>query len=153
LQEDGIVFRSKKKFDIAVSSFAHHHISYDQDESFIQNLYYNLNTNGIYIVGDEFIPKFKDETERRRSLIRYHHHVIDLAEKADHFELANLEYECLLSGVRMIGDFKRSEEMIEEEIQTGGLFKMVDKTKIPFKEEIKEGGIFVYQFQKQETKG
>lgn len=148
-QKDGLTFLKKNQFDLVTTTFAHHHIALSKAHDFVQNIYDNLKAGGSYILGDELIAEYKSEEERKIALRKYHHHIINLAEDDDHFELAQLEYGALYSGIRKIGDYKRSVNLLEEEMTKNGLFKIAKKTKVPLKKQLRSGaGIYVYKFAK-----
>jgi len=150
LQEDGVTFRGGEKYDVIVSTFSHHHIAYEKSEAFVQNLYFNLiKDGGVYIMGDELTASFSNETERKKALREYHHHIITLAEEEGNYEVAKLEYDALLSGIRLIGDHKRSVSMLEKEIVGGGLFRIQKKKRVSLLRQLEEGGIYIYFFEKQ----
>ena len=108
IQADGVTFLEQNKFDLITTTFAHHHIELSKSEQFVKNIYNNLKAGGAYILGDELIADYQNEEERKLSLRKYHHHIINLAENDDYFELAKLEYDALYSRIRTIGDYKRS---------------------------------------------
>ena len=143
---DMINYFNGSKFDIAVSSFSHHHAEYDRGLEFAMNINKNLKPKGVYIVGEELIPKFLSEKDRKRSLKKYHSFIIRKAISEAHHEVAELEKAALESGLNKIGDFKRHEKMLEDEMCSSG-FKIITKQKIgPINKNV--GGVFVYVFQK-----
>ena len=146
-QDSGINFTGPEKFNIAVSSFAHHHIPYEKRFEFTKNIHSNLSENGLYIVGDELINHFKNNKELKTQLFRYHLYIMGKAISENNPKLAELELESLRSGLNGIGDFKRSEKMLEEEMTQAG-FILKKKIKIGPKKPNDCGGIFVYVFEK-----
>lgn len=147
LHADALTFKTKHKFDIIVSSFAHHHTHYKQRFRFIRNLACNLREKGVYIMGDELIPHFSNQAERRSSLINYHNQIINLAIVHGNYEVAELELQSLISGLYHVGDFKRSVELLEEEMSK--YFTIKNKVKIGPKQLNNIGGVYVYVFEKR----
>ena len=142
---DAVTYLSKKPYDIIVSSFSHDHIPYEKRFEFSLNISKNLKQDGVYIMGNEILPQFKTEMERKEALRKYHGFIIWKAITDSHEKLASLELESLNSGLKKIGDFKRHEKMLEEEMASSGL-EVLLKKKIGPKENI--GGVFVYVFKK-----
>lgn len=147
VQGDMVTFLSAEPFDIVISVFSHDHVHYDKRFEFAKNINKNLNPHGVYIMGNELIMEFISEQERKKSLHSYHNFIIKKAKKEGHHEVAELEKEALHSGLNKIGDFKRHEKMLEEEMQKAD-FKIIKKEKMGPKNK-KIGGVFVYTFKKQ----
>lgn len=141
-QAFGETYVNKNKFDIAVSSFADHHIPYKNKIKFYKNLCRNLVKKGLYIVGDEFLPDYRTEAERKTALYKYHNTIIELAIKEGNREIAELEKICLQQGLRKEGDYKVSCAIFERNVKKGG-FEIIEKSKIGPKKP-KVGGIYVY---------
>lgn len=144
---DAVIFKCNKVFDITVSVFAHDHVSFERAREFAENINKNLKMNGLYIMGGELLFEFKTEYERKQALKKYHGFIIEKAEKEGNKEIVELETEALNSGLNKIGDFKRSEKMLEREMENAG-FKVVKKEKMGPKKPENIGGVFVYIFQK-----
>lgn len=146
VQGDMITYCNENKFDIIISVFSHDHVHYDKRFAFAENINKNLKSSGIYIMGNELIHEFTSEEERKKSLHLYHDFIIEMAKNEGNHEIAKLESEALCSGLNKIGDFKRHEQMLEEEMQHAG-FTILVKEKIgPKDKDI--GGVFVYIFEK-----
>ena len=142
---DAVNYVAEHPFDILVSSFAHDHIHFDRRFDFAKNIRKNLKRGGRYIMGMEILPYFNSEPERLKSLYTYHLFIINKALKERHFEVAKLEIDALRSGADKIGDFKRHEEMFEDEMSNG--FKLLEKKKIGPTDINNVGGVFVYVFE------
>ncbi len=146
IQGDVVNFQASKLSDIVVSVFSHDHIQYNRQYELARNINKNLRLHGIYIMGNELIPKFKSEPERKKSLKLYHNFIIEKALQEGHKEVAEIEKKALYSGLHKIGDFKFHEKILEEGMENAG-FKVIKKNKIGPKNE-KVGGVFVYVFEK-----
>ena len=142
---DAVTYCMEGRYDIVVSTFAHDHIHFDKRYCFAENIRKNLKNGGIYIMGGEILPRFSSERERKKALFIYHNFIIDRALKDDYVELAEIENNALKSGLDMIGDFKRHEEMFEEEMRAGG-FSQLFKKRIGPADDDNVGGVFVYVF-------
>ena len=143
--DDAVTFRGKNGYDIAVSVFAHDHIPEDLGAQLARNIRGNLAEGGIYVMGGEILPHYKDEAGRREALHAYHGYIIDTALRSGSFEVAKLEIDALNSGLQRIGDFKRHEEMLEAEMLGAG-FELVEKNKVGPLDQEGIGGVFVYTF-------
>jgi len=132
------------KFDYIVSSFADHHIKTEDKHRYLQNVRRNLQPDGLFIVGDEFLrphnPKNHDDWEA--ALKDYHNHIIAIALEQGEQILANLERDALKSGLEQNGDFKISCTQYEEFLtHTGFTF---DCKKIGPLNRDDVGGVYVY---------
>ncbi len=147
IQGDAVTYCEPEKFDLVVSTFAHDHICYDDAEKFVKNIYNNTKDGGLYIMGGEILPKYKTNEERENALYLYHGMIIDRAIKSRDYRLAQIEINALESGVEMVGDFKRHEELFEKEMKTGG-FSLSSKEKMGPLDDDSVGGVFVYVYKK-----
>ncbi|WP_202895348.1 class I SAM-dependent methyltransferase [Iningainema tapete] len=104
------------EFDYIVSSFADHHIRTKDKQTYLQNVRRNLQPNGLFIVGDEFLPAHDPNNYDawEAALQAYHYHIIDIALQQGEEKLANLEQDALKSGLEQNGDFKISCKQYEE---------------------------------------
>ena len=135
--------------NISVSSFAHDHFAdYENQKHLLEQIKRFIKPKGIYILGGEFIQPFNSEIEREESLFEYHNYIIQTALSRKTIvdsELAKLEFNALVSGLYLIGDFKTSIQRIEADAQSVG-FK-TDIVKIGPKENIiGSAGIYVISF-------
>lgn len=142
---DAVTFCREGEYDVVISSFAHDHIHYDRRYDFVKNIRRNLKSGGIYIMGGEVLPHYVTEEERKRALYDYHCFIINKALKDRNFEVAQIEINALKSGLDMKGDFKRHEEMFEEEMASSGL-RLTSKKKIGPQDAENVGGVFVYVY-------
>jgi 2-polyprenyl-3-methyl-5-hydroxy-6-metoxy-1,4-benzoquinol methylase len=145
IQGDAVTFSKPQHYDLIVSTFAHDHINYDQSTLFAKTIKQNLRKDGIYIMGGEIIPLFTNEESRAEALYKYHGFIINKALRDGHFEVAQIEINALKSGLHQVGDFKRHEEMFEQEMAAGSL-NLISKKKIGPQELDNVGGVFVYIF-------
>jgi hypothetical protein len=143
---DAITYCKPHEYDLLVSTFAHDHIHYDKRFAFARNLFHNMKKGGRYVIGMEVLPYFSTEDDRKKALFKYHNYIIELALRDDRVQLSELENNALKSGLDMVGDFKRHEAMLEEEMESSG-FKIVSKKKLgPFNKD-GVGGVYVYVFE------
>ena len=140
-------FNPDGHFDCIFSSFADHHIFLTDKGRYFQNVKRNLLDDGLFIVGDEFLPEHDQRlpAEREAALKSYHHYVIEQAKAHSHTHLAALEKEALESGLKSIGDFKVSCQHYESLAKKSGL-ALVSKHKIGPLEDDQVGGVYVYVF-------
>jgi 2-polyprenyl-3-methyl-5-hydroxy-6-metoxy-1,4-benzoquinol methylase len=94
-------FKNDKQVDIFYSQGFHHHIPKGtQTLSYLSKVYKMLKPGGLYIVGDEFIPPYKDEAERALRLVIWYAHIIDHAIKSGYMFLAQEEAKTLLDDLQ-----------------------------------------------------
>jgi SAM-dependent methyltransferase len=145
--EDAVTFQGNAPYDIAVSSFGHHHIAYERARDFGQNLRRIIKPGGVYIVGDELMRPFKTEHERRVALRAYHGYIIQRAIHKGHEGLAQLELASLMSGIERKGDFKRHPDMLVQEMRNAG-FSLERRKKVGPRTPADVGGIYVCVFKR-----
>ncbi|HAW19812.1 MAG TPA: hypothetical protein DCX14_06485 [Flavobacteriales bacterium] len=143
---DATEFQSDEKFDAAISVFAHDHITYTDGVKLAKNIHRNLKKGSLYLLGGELLPFFDSAEENQHQFYEYHMFIIEKALREGHFELAKLEIDALRSGVQRIGDFKRHEVLLEEEMAAGG-FKLKEKVKLGPDVPSDVGGVFAYAFE------
>ncbi|MCF2518535.1 TIR domain-containing protein [Dyadobacter sp. CY351] len=146
--EDGRRFNPPGKFDVIFSSFADHHINRKDKVKYFENIKKNLKPDGIFIVGDEFLPNYveNDPIARENALRIYHHHIIDETRKRhgdSAEELVQLEQDALESGIQGLGDFKLSCELYEQAFKNSSMIQ-VEKHLIGPTDMSNVGGIYVY---------
>ncbi len=134
------------KFDYIVSSFADHHIHDFDKQKYFDNVKRNLNSNGLFIIGDEFLRVYDQNKtdDKRNALEDYHNHIINIAKREGHHVLVSLEQAALESGIKGIGDFKVSCEEYERYLDNAG-FRFDEPQKIGPLELDNVGGIYVYK--------
>ncbi len=148
LNKDSRTYDPPGSFNYIFSSFADHHIKpYDKREYF-RNVKRNLKEDGLFLVGDEFLPKYdRDDVESRRNSLRlFHNHIMDIAKRNNNTTLVELEEIALKSGLDENGDFKLSCEEYEELLRKEGL--NYEKIKIGPKDRDDIGGVYVYAITK-----
>lgn len=142
--QDSCTFDPPGKFDYIFSSFADHHIKRSEREMYFHNIKRNLKHDGLLIVGDEFLPPYNssDKEAWKAALKKYHHHIIEIAEKEGQTKLAALEDAALRSGLEEIGDFKLSCEEYEKVISSAGFAFKKEKIGPHGRDDL--GGVYVY---------
>ncbi|SRR5579883_482828 len=136
---------SGEKFNYIFSSFSDHHIKPPEKDNYFQNIKRNLLPDGLFIVGDEFLPPHdpNDQVAWQTALTTYHNHIIEIALQQGETILANLEREALKSGLEKNGDFKVSCSQYEEFLLADG-FAFTQKKIGPLNQD-DVGGVYVYQ--------
>ena len=88
---------SDKQIDIFYSQGVHHHIGKGQDlKTYLMKVYEILTNEGVYIVSDEFIPEYIDESARKVKAVIWYTHVIAAARRTHYDYLAQEEAKTLL---------------------------------------------------------
>lgn len=94
---DAITYQHQTPIDIAVSQGFHHHVAKgEQTYLYLKNVYRQLKPGGIYVVGDEFLPHYKDSHDRLIKAVTWYAHIIDAALRGKHMLLAIEEAKTLL---------------------------------------------------------
>ena len=146
VNEDSCIYHhAEKRFDYIFSSFSDHHIKLTDKYSYFQNIKRNLQPDGLFIVGDEFLPPHnpEDQAAWENALKAYHNHIIAIAQQQGELVLANLEQEALKSGLEKNGDFKVSCSQYEEFLLANG-FRFASNKIGPLNLD-NVGGVYVYQ--------
>jgi len=90
-------YRHATAVDVFVSQGFHHHVAKgDNCQKYLENLYGQLNFGGAYIVGDEFLPHYESEQERKMKAVVWYSHIIAAAQKMKYDYLAQEEAKTLL---------------------------------------------------------
>lgn len=145
VQGDASTWGDTEPFDIIVSTFAHDHIHYDLGAALASNIYKNLAPGGHYFMGGEILPFYSTEEERKEALNTYHGFIVSKSLREGNYRLAQIEINALESGVGMVGDFKRHEDLFEKEMAAGDL-KQESKTKMGPSHLDDVGGVYVYGY-------
>lgn len=94
------IYQHDKPVDIFYSQGFHHHISKGlKTTNYLQNLYNQLKSGGIYILSDEFVPDYQDENEREIRLVVWYAHIIAHAVRHNYYYLAQEEAKTLLDDI------------------------------------------------------
>ena len=145
IQGDSITYKNLGKFDFIASSVFHHHIPDPWKITCLNNAFLNLKPGGYYIIGDEFIPKYNSDQERKDKLKIWYDHVLSGIKKHRKWGLFKLECRYLDAEYNRRGEYKISPELFEKSVQQTK-FKIFKKKKIGPKEDI--GGLYVYVLRK-----
>jgi SAM-dependent methyltransferase len=87
--------------DIFYSQGFHHHVDKNKKTAaYLSNIYKQLKSNGLYIVGDEFIPEYNGEKERAIKLVIWYSHIINHAMSNNFTYLAQEEAKTLLDDLQ-----------------------------------------------------
>lgn len=109
LREDGLTFWNNTKFNFIVISQVYHHIRDGNKVAFLKNMYRNLLTNGVLVIGDVFIPPYTDEMSRNESLRVFHEPRIQGARNEVN---KMVEEKALNDGLARNGEYKTSYEVL-----------------------------------------
>lgn len=141
---DSRVYNPPGRFDYVVSSFADHHIKPYDKPKYFANIRRNLQSHGVAIIGDEFVPDYDrgDPESRRIALRTYHEHIIQRAQADGREELIRLEAAALKSGLEELGDFKVSCQEYEAHLEEAGFTFTREKIGPLGRDEL--GGVWVY---------
>lgn len=108
--------------DIFYSMGVHHHIEKGEPTKlYLDKIYNLLKDDGLYILGDEFIPDYKNAKERTLNLIIWFSHIIEDARKKGNNLLAQEEARTLYYDILGIEDYKNSLEELELELKASNL--------------------------------
>ncbi len=136
--------------DIFYSMGVHHHIAKGKlTFEYLSKIKNNLAEEGIYILGDEFIPAYKNDKERTLNLIIWFSHIIENARLQGHQFLAIEEARTLYYDILGIEDYKNSLEDLEKELSDSELI-IEDIHKEGPKENI--GGLYIITTKKSYEK-
>lgn len=96
--------------DVIVSQGFHHHVPKAIVGVLLARLHQWLAPNGIYVVGDEFLPYYSTESERRLRCVVWYAHIISHAQKRGEQLLAREEAKTLLDDLQIE---QKSEQDVE----------------------------------------
>jgi SAM-dependent methyltransferase len=92
VEDDISTYEHSTKVDAFVSSGVDHHMP----EGYMSNLFKQLRPGGVYIMADEILPAYRDETQRRQRAVVWYSHVIASALEDNFGQLADEEAHTLL---------------------------------------------------------
>jgi cystathionine beta-lyase/cystathionine gamma-synthase len=126
---DAVKYKKANKISLLNSSY--HHIPPDQKLAFLQNICDNLEQDGIIIMGENFLPYYKDNLEREKSVLRYYTELIKYLEmskaKLNILEKLKLEVsiellnQAMAHDLELDGEFKNHIWECIEQIESSGL--------------------------------
>jgi len=131
----------KRKFDIVLSFDSHHHIPFKNRKKYLSNIRKLLKTGGKYIIEDEIISDYKNNSQRINGLKKLHNFVIADSERKGNKALVYLERIYLKKAIAQQGEYKTSCKKLEKELSENG-FKIDKKKHIG--PAGKDWGVFVY---------
>lgn len=109
-------YQHPKPVDIFYSQGLHHHIAKGtKTKNYLANIYGQLRRGGYYIVGDEFIPNYRNDEEREILIVVWYAHIIAHAMRHGYDYLAQEEAKTLLDDLyegRQIRSIKNSEQIL-----------------------------------------
>lgn len=147
LNKDSCTFDPYGRFKYICSSFDEHCNSLEDVNLYIQNVRRNLESNGLFIIGNGFIPAhdLQDWNARQEALKIYYNHIIEIAIKDGETKLALMQQSLLASALerKAVSGFKLSCEKYEELLSSAGFdFR---KEKIGPKDQDDVGGVWIYE--------
>jgi SAM-dependent methyltransferase len=90
-------YKHRKPVSLFYSEGFHHHIPIGEPRNlYLMNILEQLESGGYYIVGDEFIADYKDNSERETNLVLWYSHIIANARSQGFDFLAQEEAKTLL---------------------------------------------------------
>ncbi len=95
--DDVTTYRHCKPIDIAVSQGFHHHVMKGEPtRQYLLNVHSQLKRDGVYIVGDEYLPDYSNDDERLVRAAIWYSHIINAALQGNHQQLAVEEAKTLI---------------------------------------------------------
>ena len=140
--KDSCAYDPPYQFDYIFSCLGDRQIEFNDKEKYFKNIKRNLRPNGLFIVGDEFLPPHDrdDPIARQTALENYHNYRLSQAQQP---ELKTLTREITHCALNHLGDYKLSCDRYEELLrQTGFIFT---KQQIDDSVYEKVGGVFIYK--------
>jgi len=142
---DILDFNPEHKLDIIFSQGFHHHFPKNQVKAYLDNIYRILKTDGLYLVGDEFLPEYTVENDRQIKAVIWYSHIISGALNKNFDTLAREEVKTFLDDIfaDKLNNFK-SDNLINfvlnqtQEINNLALNKDQNRAKVKAKELIKD---------------
>jgi cyclopropane fatty-acyl-phospholipid synthase-like methyltransferase/DNA-binding CsgD family transcriptional regulator len=148
---DSCTYDPDGTFNYIFSALADQHIREQDKETYLTNVWRNLDPGDLFIIGDEFLlpHNSEDQNERQNALRAFHHNMIRIAENDEKTEVAKLEAAALSSALENRGSFKVSCRAYENLLTKVG-FKF-EKIEITSQKQEETGGVYVYKVEKMET--
>jgi SAM-dependent methyltransferase len=144
----------KSTFDFVFSCFSEHHIRREDRKRYLSKVKDALKPEGLFIVGDEFLPAhdIDDEKDYERALKAYHEFIIDEALKEHHLAVAELEKAAWKSGLtnaEMRVDFKTTLDAYLQDAKRAGFSLLETRCLSPEASAPKVGGMYAIVLQKR----
>lgn len=118
LKKDATSYKHPHPVDIIAASFTYHHIPDVQKLKFLKSVARNLKKKGIFILGDEFIPPFKNKIEKIKAIKKFYSHFIKyLISQNTKQETLNVFHESLAESLRGVEEYKTSLEVLKKQLQ------------------------------------
>jgi SAM-dependent methyltransferase len=148
-----LTYDPRGEFRFIFSSFSEHHIRPEDKEQYFSVVGGTMERGGYLIVGDEFLaPSCHDGAEAYDdALNRYHEYIIDLATRAHHSEVAELERLAMESGRETASnriDYKTSLDSYKNKATRAGLVLEAEHCITPAEIANSVGGIHVLVYRK-----
>jgi hypothetical protein len=148
-----LTYDPRGEFRFIFSSFSEHHIRPEDKEQYFSVVVGTMERGGYLIVGDEFLApschggaKAYDD-----ALNSYHEFIIDLATRAHHSEVAELERLAMESGRETASnriDYKTSLDSYKDKATRAGLVLEAEHCITPAEIADSVGGIYVLVYRK-----
>lgn len=118
VQANLLEFRHDEQADVVVSHGLHHHI----DSKYLAVVSQYVKTGGYYVLGDEFLMHYLDNTQRVRRAIQWYMHVIGTALKDSFFQLAEEEAKTLLDDILHGSSQHKNLSQVQSVLEKAGSF-------------------------------
>ena len=103
----------KDAYPVCVSQGVHHHIEKGKPlTQYLINVKNLITNGGVYILSDEFLAHYNNESERQITAVLWYCHVIAKAQKNKYVDLARGEAETLLDDLHAEEGGFKNEEMV-----------------------------------------
>ncbi len=109
--------------DVFYSEGFHHHVKKGIPlKSYLENIYNQLKNGGVYIIGDEYLPEYSNNLERRIKAVIWYSHIISNGLNSGFNYLAQEEVKTLLDDLNE----NHNEEAVKSKEQIGLIIENVN---------------------------
>lgn len=117
--------------EVFYSEGFHHHVKKGLPlKSYLENIYKQLKTGGVYVLGDEYLPEYSNNNERRIKAVMWYSHIISNALSSGFNYLAQEEAKTLLDDLSENHDHEavKSNEQIKLVLENAILIEDANKS-------------------------
>ncbi|MEL7076878.1 MAG: methyltransferase domain-containing protein [Cyanobacteria bacterium J06582_2] len=140
--KDSCAYDPPYQFDYIFSCLGDRQIDFADKEKYLKNIKRNLKPNGLFIVGDEFLPpyEYQDNHARQTAIERYHQQRLSWSHQPEIQALNREMADCALNHQ---GDYKLSCDRYEHLLAQAGFSFKQEQVNNAVYEQV--GGVFVYR--------